>query len=271
VTAFGHIHPSDYLDEIKLTHMKLFLQRIIKWIKDFLREKLHLRGEELPYYTTIGIAVVLFGIALNIFIELTDELAENELGNFDDSVSSYIVSFRSDSLTSYFKFMTDMGDRTAYIVISLLLGAYLFLRLKNWKFILQTVLVLLLSTASNILLKSVINRSRPAHEHLVEVNTLSFPSGHSMSAMAFYGFLMYLTIVSKIPVVLKVILSAVLILTILSIGISRIYLGVHFPSDVAAGFVGGLIWVTLCIVLFNIISLLRKRKNGNKSSSPIAM
>jgi membrane-associated phospholipid phosphatase len=50
-------------------------------------------------------------------------------------------------------------------------------------------------------------------------------------------------------------------LTILSIGISRIYLGVHYPSDVAAGFVGGLMWVTLCIIIFNLISMLRKRKN----------
>ncbi len=248
--------------------MKFFLVKIIGWIKKFLREKLHLRGEELPYYIIIGVALILFGIALNTFIELTDELAENELGKFDDSVSAYIVSFRSDGLTSFFRFMTDMGDRFAYIVISVLLGAYLYLRHKNWKFIVQTVLVLLLSTATNILLKSVINRSRPAHEHLVEVNTLSFPSGHSMSAMGFYGFLIYLTLVSKIPLVLKVSLAIVLVITILSIGISRIYLGVHFPSDVAAGFVGGLIWVTFCIVLFNIISLLRKRKTESVNSLP---
>ncbi|HEY0744644.1 MAG TPA: phosphatase PAP2 family protein [Chryseosolibacter sp.] len=247
--------------------MKHFLAATIAWVKKFLRENLHLRGEELPYYITITIAIVLFGIALNTFIELTDELAENELGQFDESVSSYVVSFRSDGVTSFFRFMTDMGDRLAYIVITALLGAYLFFRHKNWKFMTQTVIVLLLSTASNILLKSVINRSRPTHEHLVEVNTLSFPSGHSMSAMAFYGFLIYLTVVSKIPPLLKSLLCVVLVTTILSIGISRIYLGVHYPSDVAAGFVGGLIWVTFCIVLFNIISLLRKRKNGQLNAA----
>lgn len=247
--------------------MKRFLAATIAWVKNFLREKLHLRGEELPYYITIAIALVLFGIALNIFIELTDELAENELGEFDEGVSSYVVSFRSAGLTPFFRFMTDMGDRFAYIVITVLLGAYLFFRHKNWKFMTQTVIVLLLSTASNILLKSVINRSRPAHEHLVEVNTLSFPSGHSMSAMAFYGFLIYLTVVSKIPITLKSFLCVILVLTIFSIGISRIYLGVHYPSDVAAGFVGGLIWVTFCIVLFNIISLLRKRKNGQLNAT----
>lgn len=251
-----------YLDEIKHHEMKNFLAAIINWIKKFLREKLHLRGEELPYYITIGIALILFGIGLNTFIELTDELAENELGNFDDVISSYVVSFRSEMLTPYFRFMTEVGDRYAYIVISIVLGAYLFFRHKNWKFMAQTITVLLLSTLTNILLKSVINRARPSHEHLVDVNTLSFPSGHSMSAMAFYGFLVYLTIVSKIPIVFKTFLVTLLVVIILSVGISRIYLGVHFPSDVAAGFIGGLIWVTFCIVVFNIISLLRKRKTA---------
>jgi membrane-associated phospholipid phosphatase len=241
--------------------MKDFLFEKIVWVKNFLKEKLQLRGEELPYYIIIGIALLVFGVGLKIFIELTDELAENELGNFDDSVSAFVISFRSQSLTPYFKFMTDMGDRFAYIVITIILGAYLFIRHKNWKFMAQTVIVLLLSTVTNILLKSVINRARPSHEHLVEVNSLSFPSGHSMSAMAFYGFLVYLTAVTKIPMVLKIVLITLLCVTILSIGISRIYLGVHYPSDVAAGFIGGLIWVTFCIVAFNVISLLRKRKS----------
>ena len=241
--------------------MKDFLFEKIVWVKNFLKEKLQLRGEELPYYIITGIALLVFGVGLKIFIELTDELAENELGNFDDSVSAFVISFRSQSLTPYFKFMTDMGDRFAYIVITIILGAYLFIRHKNWKFMAQTVIVLLLSTVTNILLKSVINRARPSHEHLVEVNSLSFPSGHSMSAMAFYGFLVYLTAVTKIPMVLKIVLITLLCVTILSIGISRIYLGVHYPSDVAAGFIGGLIWVTFCIVAFNVISLLRKRKS----------
>jgi membrane-associated phospholipid phosphatase len=251
-----------YLEKIYPVRMKSFLAAVITWIKKFLREKLQLRSQELPYYFTIGIALILFVIGLKIFIELADELAENELGNFDETISSFVVSFRSDTLTPYFKFMTEMGDRIAYIVISVALGVYFFVRHKNWKFIAQTIIVLLLSTLTNILLKSVINRARPAHEHLVEVNTLSFPSGHSMSAMAFYGFLMYLTVVSKIPLPIKIILATLLVITILSIGISRIYLGVHFPSDVAAGFIGGLIWVTFCIVVFNIMSLLRKRKTS---------
>lgn len=246
---------------IKFVEMKRLLERIIEWVKNFLRSKLHLRAYELPYYVTIGIALLLFIVAVRIFINLTDELYDNDLGEFDNTVASFVTSFRSDGLTSFFRIMTDLGDRVAYIIISVALAAYFFIRHKNWKFVVQTVAVLLLATATNILLKTVINRARPSHEHLVEVNTLSFPSGHSMSAIAFYGFLLYLCIVSKIPTAVKILLVTLLVLTIFSIGLSRIYLGVHYPSDVAAGFVGGLIWVTLCIVVFNLISMLRKRKN----------
>jgi undecaprenyl-diphosphatase len=240
--------------------MKALLISIIVWIRNFVKEKLNSKNEHLPYYITIVVALVLFILALNIFVELTDELAENELGPFDDAVTEYVISFRQDSLTRFFEFMTHVGDRYAYIVISVALGAYFFIRHKSLKFIAQTVLVLMLSTFSNVVIKKFVNRARPTLEHLVTVNTLSYPSGHSMSAMAFYGFLIYLTFQVKMPRIIRAMLIPLLIFIILCVGISRIYLGVHFPSDVAAGFMGGLIWVAFCVIVFNVIDLLRKQK-----------
>jgi membrane-associated phospholipid phosphatase len=199
---------------------------------------------------------------LNGFIQLTDELAENELEGFDTAVFDFFISLRNPGLTYFFRFMTEMGGRLAYIIISAALGAYFFIRHRNWKFIVQTISVLLLSTVTNIALKLVFNRARPAHEHLVKVYTLSYPSGHAMSAMAFYGFLIYLCVVSSIPRFTKSIIVIFLVLIILAIGTSRIYLGVHYPSDVAAGFIGGLIWVTLCIIVFNAITLFRRRRKA---------
>ncbi len=104
-----------------------------------------------------------------------------------------------------------------------------------------------------------INRSRPTIEHLLSVDTLSYPSGHSMSAMAFYGFLIYLCLRLRISPWLRYVLITMLALIIFSIGVSRIYLGVHFPTGVAAGFIGGLIWVTFCAILFSLIDLWRIR------------
>lgn len=240
--------------------MRKFLYNLIQWIKRFVKETLHWRNENISYYITIALAAILFMGALKIFIEFTDELAENELGYFDDLVSGAIISFRSLPLTAFFLFMTDMGDKVAYLVITVAIGVYFLLRHRSWKFIFQIVLVLGLSTLSNVAIKKVINRARPSGEHLVHVDTLSFPSGHSMSAMAFYGFLIYLVLQSGLNRFITSMIITFLLLIILSVGVSRIYLGVHFPSDVVAGYMGGLIWVTFCVIIFNVIDLRRLSK-----------
>lgn len=241
--------------------IKQILLDVIQWVRTLIRKNLHSQNEDLPYYVTILISGIIFIVALNGFVELTDELAENELTTFDESVTEYVLSFRNDTLTSYFKFCTEMGDRYAYMVITLVLAAYYYIKRRSWKFIAQTAIVLILATLSNVGLKKVINRSRPELDHLVSVNTLSYPSGHSMSAMAFYGFLIYLCIRHKMSQPLRTVVIALLVFIILSIGVSRIYLGVHFPSDVAAGFVGGLLWVAFCAVTFNVFELWRRRRN----------
>lgn len=247
--------------------MKQKLLDIVRWIRKFIREKFHLRNEELPYYITCVISAILFTVALNGFVEITDELAENELTGVDASVTQYIVSFRSEVLTDYFIFVTNLGDRDAYIVITVFLAGYYFFKRRSGKFIVQTTLVLLLATFSNIVLKRVFNRARPDLEHLVRVNTLSYPSGHAMSAMAFYGFLIYLCLRYQMRSWLKIVLVSVLSIVILSIGISRIYLGVHYPTDVAAGLIGGVIWVAFCAVVFSLFELLRKRQRSQRADS----
>jgi membrane-associated phospholipid phosphatase len=244
----------------------IFVKPILK-VKDFIRNKFHPKNEDLPYYVTIVVSFIIFVLALNGFIELTDELAENELEPFDTAVQNFVISYRTPWLTVFFEFMTDMGDRLAYILITMALVAYFYIARKGWKFILQTASVLILSTLSNILLKRVINRARPSLEHLVTVNTLSYPSGHSMCAMAFYGFLAYLCARYTIKRWLKITLIILLIFIICMIGLSRIYLGVHYPSDVIAGFIGGLIWVTFCALIFNVFSLLRKRHRSAKAAA----
>ncbi len=247
--------------------MKQTLLRIIQWVRTFIREKFHSENEDLPYFVTIAVSAVLFIIALNGFVELTDEIVENDLTAVDEAVGEYVVSYRSEALTAYFTFITDLGDRNAYIFFTVLLAVYFFFRKRSWRFIGQTTIVLLLATLSSIVLKRVFNRARPSLEHLVEVHTLSYPSGHSMSAMAFYGFLIFLCVRNRMPGWLRFILITVLVFLILSIGLSRIYLGVHYPTDVAGGFVGGLIWVAFCAVVFSIFDLLRRRQAAREKTA----
>lgn len=214
--------------------------------------------KQLPYLITVGLALVVVVGGINLFVELTDKIATDTLAHYDQRITDYVISFRNPVLTNYFKMMTEIGDVNGYLVILGICVLLTFLVFKRWKYIGQITLVLILATVSNMMLKRFIDRARPGIEHLVVVKTLSYPSGHAMSAMAFYGFLTYLLYKLKMNGFLKFFLMVLLGLVILSIGLSRIYLGVHFPSDVAGGFIAGLIWVIFCILIFNLIEVFRR-------------
>lgn len=243
--------------------MKKTLYAVIKSIRTFLSEKFHQEDSRLPYFITVLVSLVIVVGGINLFIELTDTLKTDTLASYDTAITEYVLSFRGPMLTKYFVFVTDIGDVNGYLIVLALFAIISWLVLKRWKYVLQATIVLALATVSNMALKRFIDRARPGIEHLVSVKTLSYPSGHAMSAMAFFGFLIYLISKLNIHRVLKYFLIFIFGLLILSIGISRIYLGVHFPSDIAGGFIAGFIWVVFCVLVFDLIELFRKDPNVN--------
>lgn len=240
--------------------MRKGITQAISNFVDFMREHGSRNHPYFPYYFLIVISFIVFVIGTNVFVELSGEISGSVLREYDTKVTDFVTSFRSPELNNFFQFVTDLGDLYAYIVVTTIVALFFFFKLRNKRFIFQLVGVVILSALANIALKRAFNRARPTIEHLVVVKTLSYPSGHAMSAMAFYGFLTYLIFQIKMKRWLRAILAFIFISLIILIGLSRIYLGVHFPSDVAGGFIAGLIWVAFCIVLFNIIALLRLRK-----------
>ena len=107
----------------------------------------------------------------------------------------------------------------------------------------------------NSSLKVFINRDRPSVRHLVEESSFSYPSGHSMISVVLYGYLIYYIYQNINNKIIRNILISFLIFVIISIGISRVYVGVHYISDVIGGYLIGL------IVLIGGISY---GKNGSK-------
>lgn len=225
-----------------------------------IRSFLSAENRELPYYILIFFSFLFFIFTTNLFVELTAGLKGPSIELFDQRVTAFFTSKRSPGLTDFVVFITNIGDIYGYLILTTIAVVVFLRKFKSLKFSLQLIGIQLLSILSNMALKRAIDRARPSEEHLVVVETLSYPSGHAMSAMAFYGFLIYLLFQIKIPKWLRVVLIGLFIFMILAIGLSRIYLGVHYPSDVAGGFIAGLIWVTFCITLFNIIDVLRRRK-----------
>lgn len=235
-----------------------FLISFVKNLRDSLRDKLSVYNVSLPYFIIVLLALIFVVLGINVFIELTDTLTTDKLAYYDNAITEYVVSYRSPALTSYFKLVTEIGDVTGYIIVIIIVAIVSLVVLKKWKYILQIFIVMVISSLSNLVLKRFINRSRPTIEHLVIVESLSYPSGHAMAAMSFYGFLMYLFYKMKMNAFIKYLGMILIAILILSIGLSRIYLGVHYPSDIIAGFIAGIIWVVFCILVFNIIEVFRR-------------
>lgn len=185
-----------------------------------------------------------------IFIIWTILVITNSLTLFDDKIYQFIISFQNDTLTNIMKVITSFANPLT--IVSLCLASLLSLIWK-YKASIYLIIVTIISTVFNFLTKNIVLRTRPDHLRLIEETGYSFPSGHAMGSIAFYGFIIFLLSKSKINKYLKIFLSIIIGLTIFLIGISRIYVGVHYPSDIIGGFLLGY------IILISSIEFLTKK------------
>ena len=172
-----------------------------------------------------------------IFISLVIMYYTNNLEWIDNFFYKHIISFKSDTTTSFFIYLTVLGG--AGITVLLINFNLLINKKKGLYFILNIGIVM----ALNFILKLIFMRQRPTVEHLVLENWYSFPSGHSMNSVALYGLLIYYMYHSKRNKALRVIGTILSILVIILVPISRVYLGVHFFSDILAGACISTIWL----------------------------
>ena len=185
-----------------------------------------------------------------IFIIWTILVITNSLTLFDDKIYQFIISFQNDTLTNIMKVITSLANPLT--IVSLCLISLLSLIWK-YKASIYLIIVTIISTVFNFLIKNIVLRTRPDHLRLIEETGYSFPSGHAMGSIAFYGFIIFLLSKSKINKNLKIFLSVIIGITIFLIGISRIYVGVHYPSDIIGGFLLGY------IILIRSIEFLTKK------------
>lgn len=164
----------------------------------------------------------------------------------DTKVYSFIAAnIMSDGITSVLKVITELGG----VAFTVLAGVLIFMFCKKIRWFVTFDLVGV--TIINQVIKHIVRRPRPNVLRLVEEDGYSFPSGHSMVSMAFYGIIIYLVYKNVTNKYLKWTLIALLSLLILSIGFSRIYVGVHYFTDVAGGFLLGLAYLIIYINIYN--------------------
>ena len=188
----------------------------------------------------IVLAIVLIGGAFFLFAEIADDVFEKEKFQIDQMASQFVSSIQSDTLDSIFGFITELGAvwliATGSIIVGIILLFYPSNRLWRVLYFAVTMIGISVLTSS---LKELFERDRPNLIQEYDGTGYSFPSGHSTGPMVFYGFIIYLIIRSRFPLVAKWIVGIVLGLLIFLIGFSRIYLGVHYASDVIGGFLLG--------------------------------
>lgn len=160
----------------------------------------------------------------------------------------------NDKLTPIVKIITHIGG--AKIVLVLTVVAIILIKgLKNKLFLLTGIV----GTAGlNVVLKHIIQRERPNINRLIPEKGYSFPSGHSMMSMAFYGMLIFLIFKYVKNTALKWTLIVILTILLSTIGITRIYLGVHYPSDVIGGFLVSLTYLFILTEIYNKLKIEEK-------------
>lgn len=206
------------------------------------------------------LTLILFLLSLVAFLAVAKYVFLDRKEEFDQLAFTFLASFIKEGITNAMLFLSVIGNYQVMIAANLLLTCYfLFIRKHKWYFIkipsISLSSVLLMSA-----LKVLFNRQRPLIPLMEAARGLSFPSGHAMMSVTFFGLIIYFVYRKQFHPAIKITAISLLVILILSIGISRIYLRVHYASDVIAGFCMGVIWLTISIKVLNRIELYSKKE-----------
>lgn len=211
-------------------------------------------SKELLIKYSVGFMICL--VLFIVFLELGSQVKGTSEGiYFDKKIISYIHDIVTPKMKELMVFISFLGSAKFYIPVYILILFYFF---KNKYYINSIALVngVLGSAIINFLVKGYYIRIRPEKYFQIQETGFSFPSGHSMVAISSYFILTYLLFRKKPWDVKKTMAWVITGVLVLLIGFSRIYLGVHWPTDVIAGLSLGFIWVYINII---IVELFNKR------------
>jgi undecaprenyl-diphosphatase len=192
----------------------------------------------------IILAIILFLLTLFVFVYIADEIVLEHETHFDQNMLSLIAPLHSSGATRVMETITFFGSSWFLFPAYVLLIAGYLIRKKR-RIAIDITAVGLTSTGILFLLKAIFQRNRPDDPLIRNVTGFSFPSGHSFSSFTFYGLLAYLIWQTDISRSAKIGATIFLFLFPALIAFSRVYLQVHYPSDVVAGFCLSVVWLLL--------------------------
>ncbi|MBG9443222.1 hypothetical protein ABE66_01150 [Cytobacillus firmus] len=206
-------------------------------------------------------------VSASIFLYFLVAVTNGQTLDFDRYLSKFFTGLFSESTHPFFEAMDNMGSKTGVGIITLAFLALLWLKYRNYEAMAAVVFAVAAGNEVNKWLKEAVGRPRPDQEHLVEVASLSFPSGHAMIGMILYTLLAYFIITELKKSSAKWSTAIIAGIWIFLMGISRIVMGVHYPSDIAAGFAAGYIWVFISISLYTALKSMFRRNSYERETA----
>ena len=195
---------------------------------------------------------IIFSLCLFLSIIITIFVINSRITALDNWFYSGLMNYQNNFLTFYFENITHLGSFIYILIFSGLIIIWSFLKKNQLRYYL--LLMIFITALFNQTLKFIFARPRPEVLDLIVETGYSYPSGHTMMAVSFYGFLICLVYRTKLNIIIKWMSYILLTVIIISVSISRIYLGVHYFSDIITGSL-----LSIAILIF--ITELMKRKN----------
>ncbi|PLS04297.1 phosphatase PAP2 family protein [Neobacillus cucumis] len=193
------------------------------------------------------IAFIISLVSLLGFTVMAILVSKHTIFTFDRTIIAYVQGLEAPRLTEIMKIFTFIGGTLPVSVLFLLSIIFLYVVLKHRTELILFIAVMIGANVLFVTLKQLFHRARPDLHRLAQASNYSFPSGHATMAFALYGvltFLLWRHVSTRIGRTILILLS---VFMILMIGISRIYLGVHYPSDILAGYFISAFWLTFAI------------------------
>ncbi len=207
-------------------------------------------------YIMMMIAIIL--VFSSIFYVIAKLVSSSDILSFDNTIIDFIQSYISEDLTIWVERVTFLGS-VSFITTVILIITILLLWRKKYALAIFIITANGLGALLNKLLKWFFKRERPDILPVIIEKGYSFPSGHSMGSLIFFGSCAYLCIHIVKSTGSKIIAYIIACLFIVLIGVSRIYLGVHYPTDVVGGYSIGIAYSAICILAFRLYEFRTKR------------
>ena len=222
--------------------------------------------EETPRPTPLFEAAILASLgsavlALFLFAWLGNEMLQGDTQHFDQTIREWVHRYASPGMTSAMNAISLLGYDILIVELAIALAIFAWLRWR--RALLWLAIAMTGSLVLDLALKYIYHRTRPTAYFGMAPHSYSFPSGHALCSFCFYGVLAGLLSARIKSLPLRMVIWCLAAALVIAIGVSRIYLGVHYPSDVVAGYLAATVWVGTVIVLDHV----RKVRKGSKKKT----